>query len=240
MACFGLALLAKSIAVGLPLVLLGLDRYPLARRTTWGRLLVEKLPFVLLSAAVAVLTVGILASRGLFASHDTLSVFARLALAAYGLVFYTLEDARAGAVVAHLSARAARAPVHARVPAPGGRRDPDHGSSGRRSAPLARRLGGVGRVRSCWWLPSSASRRADRRSSPIRYSYLACVPFALLAGASVTWSRRRAAERQASPLSRLSIVGAAAVVVLILSVLTVRQIEESGETRSPCGSTRRP
>ena len=31
---------------------------------------------------------GILASRGLFASHDTLSVFARLALAAYGLVFY--------------------------------------------------------------------------------------------------------------------------------------------------------
>ena len=58
-ACFGLALLAKSIVVGLPLVLLALDRYPLAaaRRRSRGSL-VEKLPFVVLSAAVAALTRG--------------------------------------------------------------------------------------------------------------------------------------------------------------------------------------
>lgn len=57
------ALMAKPMAVSLPLVLLALDRWPLARHLAqgdaalrWPRALLEKLPFLALSAAAAALT----------------------------------------------------------------------------------------------------------------------------------------------------------------------------------------
>jgi Flp pilus assembly protein TadD len=52
---FGLALLTRASAIGLPFVLLLIDLYPLdrLRRTNLSRLAVEKLPFVALAAAAA-------------------------------------------------------------------------------------------------------------------------------------------------------------------------------------------
>ena len=56
---FALALLAKPMAVSLPLVLLILDAYPLARLTRpgWTRVVVEKFPFVALGIASSVVTI---------------------------------------------------------------------------------------------------------------------------------------------------------------------------------------
>src|SRR5213593_2583432 len=93
---FVCALLSKSMAVSLPVVMLILDVYPLRRlggaRGWWGeparRIYLEKIPFVLLALA---------ASGGAFIpqiegrnmpSLDELSVLGRLAVSAYGLRFY--------------------------------------------------------------------------------------------------------------------------------------------------------
>ncbi len=56
--CFALALLAKPMAVSLPLVLLVLDYWPLRRMQAgrWSALLLEKLPLVVMSAALCVKT----------------------------------------------------------------------------------------------------------------------------------------------------------------------------------------
>src|SRR3990170_1286355 len=65
---FGLALLSKSVVVGLPVVLLLLDVYPLRRSAaesqqaggrTLFRLALEKIPFALLAAAVAAVTLTV-------------------------------------------------------------------------------------------------------------------------------------------------------------------------------------
>jgi len=55
-ACYAVALLSRASAIGLPLVLLLIDFYPLDRKrdTTMGRLLQEKIPFALLAAAAAI------------------------------------------------------------------------------------------------------------------------------------------------------------------------------------------
>jgi tetratricopeptide (TPR) repeat protein len=57
--CFALALLAKPMAVSLPLVLLVLDYWPLRRMQAgrWSALLLEKLPLVAMSAALCIKTV---------------------------------------------------------------------------------------------------------------------------------------------------------------------------------------
>lgn len=53
-ALFALSLLAKPSTVGLPLVLLALDRWPLARHEPWRSLVREKAPLFALSAAACV------------------------------------------------------------------------------------------------------------------------------------------------------------------------------------------
>lgn len=55
-ACYAVALLIRASAIGLPLVLLLIDLYPLDRKrdATTGRLLREKIPFAVLAAAAAI------------------------------------------------------------------------------------------------------------------------------------------------------------------------------------------
>ena len=57
--CFALALLAKPMAVSLPLVLLVLDYWPLRRMQAgrWSALLLEKLPLLAMSAALCIKTI---------------------------------------------------------------------------------------------------------------------------------------------------------------------------------------
>jgi Tfp pilus assembly protein PilF len=92
-ALFGCALLSKSMAVNLPVVLLILDVYPLRRlggaTGWWGaparRVYVEKIPFFLLAAAASAIT---FMANTVMASLDQLSVLGRLAISAYSLSFY--------------------------------------------------------------------------------------------------------------------------------------------------------
>src|SRR3989454_7826831 len=93
---FAGALLSKSMVVNLPFVLLILDVYPLRRLGGfvgwWSeparRIYIEKIPFVLLAAAASAIAVMAQSSVHAAASLAQLSVPGRLAVAAYGLGFY--------------------------------------------------------------------------------------------------------------------------------------------------------
>src|SRR5881409_1147402 len=93
---FAGALLSKSMVVNLPFVLLILDVYPLRRLGGfigwWSeparRVYIEKIPFVLLAAAASAIAVMAQSSVHAAASLAQLSVPGRLAVAAYGLGFY--------------------------------------------------------------------------------------------------------------------------------------------------------
>lgn len=55
--CFALSLLSKTMGMALPVVLMVLDVYPLRRRAEgWGRLLVEKIPYLVPALAAVALT----------------------------------------------------------------------------------------------------------------------------------------------------------------------------------------
>ncbi|HJQ82983.1 MAG TPA: tetratricopeptide repeat protein [Candidatus Binatia bacterium] len=89
--CVGLSLLSQAWAMTIPAVLLVLDAYPLrrVRRERLGALLVEKLAYVPLAAAAAVLATRTLAEAGsLRPSLAEYGVGQRLAQAAFGLCFY--------------------------------------------------------------------------------------------------------------------------------------------------------
>jgi protein O-mannosyl-transferase len=93
---FALALMSKSITASLPAVLLLLDVYPLRRlggRAGWltpeaRRAWVEKLPFAALAAAIAVVAVWALVSGSGLTPLRTLGLGARAALSIYALAFY--------------------------------------------------------------------------------------------------------------------------------------------------------
>lgn len=96
-ACCGLALLSKSMAVSLPVILLLLDVYPLRRLGggpwTWlappkRSILIEKLPFVLLAGGAALLAMVILGSSGGLSPLAKLGLRGRIAVPLYALSFY--------------------------------------------------------------------------------------------------------------------------------------------------------
>lgn len=96
LALFALALLSKAQVV-LPAVLLALDLNPLrrvtgatsrARRAELARLVLEKLPFFALAAAASGLALRAQAASGALLDLGTHPLEARLAQAAYGLLFY--------------------------------------------------------------------------------------------------------------------------------------------------------
>lgn len=89
--CFALSLLAKASGMALPLVLVAFDVYPLRRFETANRrnaALREKIPYLALAIGAAVLAwrgVAPIAATRTLAEHG---VLARAAQAAYGLCFY--------------------------------------------------------------------------------------------------------------------------------------------------------
>ena len=85
---FTLGLLSKALIMSLPLVLLILDVYPLRRaRGSWRRILVEKVPYLGLAVAAAIVSVFVIAKLGL-TSAVAYPPTARAAMALYSLVFY--------------------------------------------------------------------------------------------------------------------------------------------------------
>jgi protein O-mannosyl-transferase len=94
-ATFALGLMAKPMLVTLPFVLFLLDYWPLGRlghkplavsQTTWRRLIVEKLPLLLLAAASCVITSA--AQRPSIAVSECLPVSSRIANALVSYVTY--------------------------------------------------------------------------------------------------------------------------------------------------------
>ncbi len=85
-ALFLLSLLAKALALGLPVVLLALDWYPLQRplRETWR----EKIPFAALSALFGWLALRAQQAHGALIDTGSHGWPARIAQAAYGLAYY--------------------------------------------------------------------------------------------------------------------------------------------------------
>ena len=86
---FALALGSKSITVSLPVILLILDIYPLRRwQGAWRARLAEKVPFVVLSVLTGVVAMLAVRAGGSTSTLAELGVAQRLAIAAYSIVFY--------------------------------------------------------------------------------------------------------------------------------------------------------
>lgn len=87
---FALSLGSKSMAVSLPVMLVILDAYPLARTSggAWRARLIEKAPFALLSLLAAAIAMIAVRSGGSASSLADLGVAQRLAISSYSVVFY--------------------------------------------------------------------------------------------------------------------------------------------------------
>lgn len=85
---FGLGLMAKPMLVTVPFVLLLLDFWPLGRtsRTAWPRVILEKLPLVVLAGASSVAT--LIAQRGALESFEHISLISRINNALVSGVIY--------------------------------------------------------------------------------------------------------------------------------------------------------
>jgi protein O-mannosyl-transferase len=226
LAAYALALLSKSIVISLPFVLLVLDVYPLRRLTAaWrapaGRaVLLEKSPFVLMAAAVTALTV--LTFHSMLASLQDYPPLARLGLVCYGLVFYVWKTL----VPADLS------PIY-ELPWRVSLAEPAFLASALAVAVTITVLLVVRR----WWpaglaaavayaltlAPVSGVSQAGPQLVADRYSYLTMLGPALLLGGGVMAVSSGALGALRAGLVRL-ILGAVAVWIAVLAVLTVAQV----------------
>lgn len=229
---FGLALLSKSLVVGLPVVLLLLDIYPLRRLATGsgqvagralGRLVVEKVPFALLAAAVGVVMLTLYAGHRLMTPLETLGALQRLAISAYSLMFYL------GKTVAPWPLSPLYTLFHPVVP-----------SSATYlvsvaaviavtlAAMLAYRRWPAGLIAWASYVvlvaPVVGIFHVGAQVVADRYTYLSCAPWAILGGAAVAWCRHAARSGRLSRPVGTAVVGAAAIVIVAFAGLTVRQI----------------
>ena len=85
---YALALMSKPMVVTLPVVLLLLDLWPLRRDAPWIRLIVEKVPLLVLALATSIATVIVQNSVGAMAGLDALPWPVRAANATIGYVAY--------------------------------------------------------------------------------------------------------------------------------------------------------
>ena len=233
---FGLALLSKSVVVGLPVVLLLLDVYPLRRsrgrseagpgtsgERTLLRLAIEKTPFVALAAAVAAVTLTVGAGHRLMTSLAALGVLQRLAISAYALTFYLWKTVAPWPLSPLYTLFHPVLPwsVTYVIPAAfvvlvtlaailGYRRWPAGLIAWATYIVLLAPVVGV--------LHNGAQIAADR------YTYLSCAPWAILGGAGVAWCRHAARRRTLSPPMWTVVMGAAALVIVIFAGLTIRQV----------------
>src|SRR5437660_4673758 len=230
-AAFVGALLSKSMVVNLPVVLLILDVYPLRRlggAVGWWseparRVYVEKIPFVLLAAAAS--AIALMAQL----SHDTmvlvvqLSALGRLAVSVYGLSFYLWKMV----VPVNLS------PLYERPPTLNPLATPFILSYGAVVAitalvlALRRPLPGL---LAAWvayvvvLLPVLGIFQSGPQIAADRYTYLASLGWAILAGACLLFCWRISRTSTTGTPTTLPIAGVAICVVAGLGVLTWNQV----------------
>lgn len=206
---FVLSLGAKAWGITLPVTLLILDLWPLRRRDR-RRMLVEKLPLLAAAAGAAFLALGAQDAAGARGFAADFSLLQRGAQACFGLGFYVTETlAPVGLNPLHLLDRELDpfAPAHL-IAAAG------VALGALALFPLRRRAPAVVAAVAVYvvtvspvlgWTQSGFQLVADR------YSYLACIPFALLAAAGLTRLPRGAA------------LGATALLALVLGTASWRQ-----------------
>src|SRR5213594_3172400 len=231
-ALFGCALLSKSMAVSLPIVLLILDVYPLRRLGGslgwWSeparRVYVEKIPFVLLAAAASALAVRAQSLVHSMAPLDQLSVPARLAVSAYGLSFYLWKMI----VPSNLS------PLYERPLTVDPWAMPFVLSYGLVLATtgialaLRRRVPGLSAAWSAYvvvLLPVLGIVQIGSQIAADRYTYLASLGWAILAGAGLGSSWRTSSRSRTGTPTALPLAGIATGVVVALGVLTWSQAQ---------------
>ena len=220
---FGLALLSKSVVVGLPVVLFLLDVYPPRRSQTLFRLALEKIPFVLLAATVAAVTLTVGAGHRLMTSIETLGIVQRLAISAYAVAFYLWKTVAPWPLSPLYTLFHPVVPWSATylVPAAfvfvitlaailGYRRWPAGLIAWTSYIVLLAPVVGI--------LHNGAQIVADR------YTYLSCAPWAILGGAGVAWSRHAARNGKLSPPIGTAVMGAAAIIIVAFAGLTIRQV----------------
>ncbi len=231
-ALFALALLSKPSALALPLVLFALDVYPL-RRLTAGtpRLLrrvvkvalVEKAPFLALSAAIGLLTLLTAFREGWISGLQEEGVLQRLAITGYGLAFYLWKSIWPSGLSPLYSLYRPIEPLSARYVLPG---------------TVALLLTVIGVLMFRRWpaglvawasyvfllLPVAGIAPNGLQIAADRYSYLPCLGGAVLAGAGLAWSWDASRSGRISAGIGMAVLGAAVAVGSGLAALTVKQI----------------
>jgi Flp pilus assembly protein TadD len=221
-AAYGAALASKSIVMTLPAILVVLDVYPLRRlpgrvrdwlapaaRPVW----LEKLPYVLLTVTGAATAYW---AQVIETDLGTYPWAARVAVAAYGVWFY----------LARTAWPAGLSPLY-EVPIPLDPFEPRFVASAVLVVVLTgvlvllRRRWPAGlAVWACYGIllgpVTGLVVRAGFQLAADRYSYLACLGFALLLGAGMGLAARR-------PAGRPAVAAAAVLLALALGVLTWRQ-----------------
>ena len=225
LATFAAALLAKGIAVSLPVTLLILDIYPLRRwRGRWRSALAEKVPYGLVALAGAALVLFARTRGAQWSGLSDYGLDARLAFAGYSFWFYPsrmawpiglspLYEVPARAVLLQwrflgplLGLTAATSVlVLLRRRFPGG---------------LAAWVHSAAAV-----APVSGIVHSGNQLVSDRYSYLAHLGFALVGGYAVTWALRL--RRQGRLSAGVSLVAAVGV-TLVLAALAVSTWGQSG------------
>ena len=229
---FACALLSKSMAVSLPVVLLILDVYPLrrvGRAIGWWseparRVYAEKIPFVLLVAAACPIAFKALFALDNMASLVHLSVLGRLALSAYSLGFYLWKML----VPVNLS------PLYALPPTLNPRAMlfvPSYGlvlAITALALTLRRRVPGLPAVWGAYvvvLLPVLGIFQNGPQIAADRYTYLAGLGWAILAGAGLLSCWRASRRSQTGTPTTSLLAGIAICIVVGLGVLTWKQVQ---------------
>jgi Flp pilus assembly protein TadD len=231
--CFGLALLSKAITVPLPIVLIVLDVYPLRRlgREAGGwwspqsrRRWLEKIPFVVASAAVIPITLVAARAGANLLTMASLGALDQLVVSLYGLAFYLWKTVVPLGLSPFYPLTTPIAPFSTPYVLSGfvvavvtwlsillRRRCP---------ALLAAWIVYVVTV-----LPVSGVLQNGPQISADRYSYLPSLSLATLTGAGVLGLRRAGMSRRQTRTFALCASGAGVLVVTLLTILTWRQVD---------------
>src|SRR3989442_2815741 len=230
-ALFGCALVSKSMAVSLPVVLLILEVYPLRRlggSLGWAsasarRVSVEKIPFVLLAAAASAIAFMAQSSIRAMVPVAQLSALDRLAVSAYGLSFYLWKTV----VPLDLS------PLYMLPPTVNSAATPFILSYGGMLAVTSTALALRHRVPglpAAWLayvvvlLPVLGIAQSGPQIAADRYTYLAALGWAILAGAGLLSCWRLATSSTIGAPTTWGLAGIATGIVIALGVLTWNQV----------------
>jgi Tfp pilus assembly protein PilF len=218
-ACFALATLAKGLGMTLPLVLVVLDVWPLGRFRSWRAArtaLLEKLAYLPFAIAAGAMAMRALADAG--SDRPSLAEFGvaqRLAESALGLVFYlwkTVVPVRLSPLYPLDRGLRPTAPLYL--------------------AAMTAVVGGAAvllllRRRAPWALAAATSyailvapvlgpAQTGPHAMADRYTYLACIPFALLAAAAIGVGLH-------TPRARWPTAVVTSTVLVVLALAAVRQ-----------------